>query len=109
MPPVIFVTPGYVDYAWVGHSRLGKTALVAFIELPFSISPVVSGLVFVLLFGAQGWFGGGLGAAAVQLWVVARTRFGVWLRIVAKRKSAMSGRPHGPYTVKKRRPVCGRP
>ena len=35
----------------------GKTLLVAFIELPFSISPVVSGLVFVLLFGAQGWFG----------------------------------------------------
>lgn len=35
----------------------GKTALVALIELPFSVSPVVSGLVFVLLFGAQGWFG----------------------------------------------------
>jgi sulfate transport system permease protein len=35
----------------------GKTALVAFIEVPFSVSPVVSGLVFVLLFGAQGWFG----------------------------------------------------
>jgi sulfate transport system permease protein len=35
----------------------GKAALVAFIELPFSVSPVVSGLVFVLLFGAQGWFG----------------------------------------------------
>ncbi|MFL6830019.1 MAG: sulfate ABC transporter permease subunit CysW [Sphingomicrobium sp.] len=35
----------------------GKTVLVAFIELPFSVSPVVSGLVFVLLFGAQGWFG----------------------------------------------------
>jgi sulfate transport system permease protein len=35
----------------------GKTALIAFIELPFSVSPVVSGLVFVLLFGAQGWFG----------------------------------------------------
>lgn len=35
----------------------GKTTLVALIELPFSISPVVSGLVFVLLFGAQGWFG----------------------------------------------------
>jgi sulfate transport system permease protein len=35
----------------------GKTALVSFIELPFSVSPVVSGLVFVLLFGAQGWFG----------------------------------------------------
>jgi sulfate transport system permease protein len=38
----------------------GKAALVALIELPFSVSPVVSGLVFVLLFGAQGWFGGWL-------------------------------------------------
>ena len=35
----------------------GKATLVALIELPFSISPVVSGLVFVLLFGAHGWFG----------------------------------------------------
>jgi sulfate/thiosulfate transport system permease protein len=35
----------------------GKTTLVSLIELPFSVSPVVSGLVFVLLFGAQGWFG----------------------------------------------------
>lgn len=35
----------------------GNAALVALIELPFSVSPVVSGLVFVLLFGAQGWFG----------------------------------------------------
>jgi sulfate transport system permease protein len=35
----------------------GKAALVAFIELPFSVSPVVSGLVFVLIFGAQGWLG----------------------------------------------------
>ena len=35
----------------------GKTALVTLIEIPFSVSPVVSGLVFVLVFGAQGWFG----------------------------------------------------
>jgi sulfate transport system permease protein len=35
----------------------GKSALIALIELPFSVSPVVSGLVFVLIFGAQGWFG----------------------------------------------------
>ena len=35
----------------------GKSALMALIDLPFSISPVVSGLVWVLLFGAQGWFG----------------------------------------------------
>jgi sulfate transport system permease protein len=35
----------------------GKSALVTFIDLPFSISPVISGLVFVLLYGANGWFG----------------------------------------------------
>jgi sulfate transport system permease protein len=35
----------------------GKTLLVTLIDLPFSVSPVISGLVFVLLFGAQGLFG----------------------------------------------------
>jgi sulfate transport system permease protein len=35
----------------------GKALLGALIDLPFSVSPVVSGLIYVLLFGAQGWFG----------------------------------------------------
>jgi sulfate transport system permease protein len=35
----------------------GKSVLLTAIDLPFSMSPVVSGLVWVLLFGAQGWFG----------------------------------------------------
>ncbi|MGW8136394.1 sulfate ABC transporter permease subunit CysW [Sphingomonas zeae] len=35
----------------------GKSLLISLIDLPFSVSPVVSGLVFVLLFGAQGWLG----------------------------------------------------
>jgi sulfate transport system permease protein len=35
----------------------GRTLLVTLIDLPFSVSPVVAGLVFVLLFGAQGYFG----------------------------------------------------
>jgi sulfate transport system permease protein len=35
----------------------GRRFLIAIIELPFAVSPVVSGLVFVLLFGAQGYFG----------------------------------------------------
>jgi sulfate transport system permease protein len=35
----------------------GKQLLVTLIDLPFSVSPVVAGLVYVLLFGAQGWFG----------------------------------------------------
>jgi sulfate transport system permease protein len=45
----------------------GKTLLVSLIELPFAVSPVVSGLVWVLLFGAQGWFAGALAAAHVQI------------------------------------------
>lgn len=35
----------------------GKSLLITLIDLPFSVSPVISGLVFVLLFGAQGFFG----------------------------------------------------
>jgi sulfate/thiosulfate transport system permease protein len=35
----------------------GRSVLVTLIDLPFSISPVVAGLVYVLLFGAQGWMG----------------------------------------------------
>jgi len=35
----------------------GKSLLITLIDLPFSVSPVISGLIFVLLFGSQGWFG----------------------------------------------------
>ncbi len=35
----------------------GKNLLITLIDLPFSVSPVISGLIYVLLFGAQGWFG----------------------------------------------------
>ena len=35
----------------------GKSVLLTLIDLPFSVSPVVSGLIYVLLFGMQGWFG----------------------------------------------------
>ena len=35
----------------------GKRVLITLIDLPFSVSPVISGLIYVLLFGAQGWFG----------------------------------------------------
>jgi sulfate transport system permease protein len=45
----------------------GKTALVTLIDLPFSVSPVVSGLVFVLLFGAQGLLGQWLTAHGVRI------------------------------------------
>jgi sulfate transport system permease protein len=35
----------------------GKSLLITLIDLPFAVSPVIAGLVFVLLFGSQGWFG----------------------------------------------------
>jgi len=35
----------------------GKSLLITLIDLPFAVSPVIAGLVFVLLFGAQGWLG----------------------------------------------------
>ena len=35
----------------------GKPFLITLIDLPFSVSPVVAGLIYVLVFGAQGWFG----------------------------------------------------
>lgn len=35
----------------------GKQFLITLIDLPFSVSPVVAGLVFILLFGSKGWFG----------------------------------------------------
>ncbi|NMK46694.1 sulfate ABC transporter permease subunit CysW [Achromobacter sp. Bel] len=38
----------------------GKQFLITLIDLPFSVSPVVAGLVFILLFGTQGWLGGWL-------------------------------------------------
>jgi sulfate transport system permease protein len=45
----------------------GKTLLISLIDLPFSVSPVISGLVFVLLFGAQGFFGPMMQAHDIQV------------------------------------------
>lgn len=45
----------------------GKAILLTLIDLPFSLSPVISGLVWVLLFGANGWFGPQLEAAGIQI------------------------------------------
>jgi sulfate transport system permease protein len=45
----------------------GKTLLISLIDLPFSVSPVISGLVFVLLFGAQGFFGPWMQAHNIQV------------------------------------------
>jgi sulfate transport system permease protein len=44
-----------------------KTFLISLIDLPFSVSPVISGLVFVLLFGAQGFWGPWMQAHNIQV------------------------------------------
>lgn len=45
----------------------GKSLLITLIDLPFAVSPVVSGLIFVLLFGLQGWLGPWLKTHDVQI------------------------------------------
>jgi sulfate transport system permease protein len=45
----------------------GKAFLTTLIDLPFSVSPVVAGLIYVLMFGAQGWFGPWLEAHDIKI------------------------------------------
>src|SRR3569832_314520 len=45
----------------------GKSLLISFIDLPFSVSPVIAGLIYVLLFGLQGWLGPWLDAHDIKL------------------------------------------
>jgi sulfate/thiosulfate transport system permease protein len=55
--------------AWViaRNQFKGRTLLMSIIDLPFSISPVVAGLMFVLLYGRNGWFGSLLGSMGVKI------------------------------------------
>jgi len=45
----------------------GRNLLITLIDVPFSVSPVISGMIFVLLFGAQGWFGSWLAARDLKI------------------------------------------
>lgn len=54
-------------YACTKFDFPGRRALIVLIELPLSISPVVSGLVWVLLFGRNGWFGPFLEAHGIRI------------------------------------------
>ncbi|WP_269713765.1 sulfate ABC transporter permease subunit CysW [Caulobacter sp. NIBR2454] len=45
------------SWAVAKHEFWGKSFLITLIDLPFSVSPVVAGLIYVLVFGMQGWFG----------------------------------------------------
>jgi sulfate transport system permease protein len=45
----------------------GKSLLLTLVDLPFSVSPVISGLIYVLLYGAHGWFGPTLDAWGIKV------------------------------------------
>jgi len=45
----------------------GKSLLITLIDLPIAVSPVISGMLFVLLFGMRGWFGGWLAANGISI------------------------------------------
>ena len=70
---VAIVVPANVAFgvaaAWaIAKFRFrGKSILTTLIDLPFAVSPVISGLIYVLVFGAQGWFGPWLIAHNVRI------------------------------------------
>lgn len=54
-------------WAIAKHDFKGKSFVITLIDLPFSVSPVIAGLVYVLLFGAQGYFGAWLQAYGIEI------------------------------------------
>ena len=58
-----------ISAAWAiaKYEFRGKAFLTTLVDLPFSVSPVVAGLIYVLMFGAQGWFGPWLQAHDIQI------------------------------------------
>jgi len=58
-----------VSAAWAiaKFNFTGKSFLLTLIDLPFSVSPVIAGLIYVLLFGAQGWLGPWLKAHDIEI------------------------------------------
>ncbi|WNC22171.1 sulfate ABC transporter permease subunit CysW [Thermosynechococcus sp. PP22] len=54
-------------WAIARHRFAGRTLLLSIIDLPFSISPVVAGLMLVLVYGRNGWFGGWLQALDIRV------------------------------------------
>jgi len=54
-------------WAIAKYEFTGKAFLTTLVDLPFSVSPVVAGLIYVLMFGAQGWFGPWLQAQDIKI------------------------------------------
>jgi sulfate transport system permease protein len=55
------------SWAIARFNFIGRSLLITLIDLPFAVSPVISGLIYVLLFGLHGWFGPWLRAHHLQV------------------------------------------
>ena len=89
----------------------GKQLLITLIDLPFSVSPVIAGLIYVLLFGAQGWFGPWLHGARHQDHLRrAGHRAGHHLRHLPVRRPRADPADAGAgHARRRRRPWCSAP
>lgn len=65
--PLNLVFGVMASWAIAKFSFPGKNLLITLVDLPFSVSPVISGLIYVLLFGRQGWFGPWLEANDIKI------------------------------------------
>ncbi len=65
--PINIVTGVAAAWAVARFRFFGRNLLVSLIDLPFSVSPVIAGLIYVLLFGAQGYFGPYLRSHGIQI------------------------------------------
>jgi sulfate transport system permease protein len=69
----LFVVPANIVFglcaAWViaRHQFRGRTFLISLLDIPFAVSPVVAGLMIVLLYGRNGWFGPWLEAHNIKI------------------------------------------
>ena len=66
---------------------VGKSVLITLIDLPYSVSPVIAGMIFVLLFGRQGWFGPWLDAHDLHI-VFSAVRESSWRRSSSRSRSS---------------------
>src|SRR5690348_401759 len=65
--PLNAVSGVAASWAMARFTFRGKALLGALIDLPFAVSPVIAGLIYVLLFGIQGWFGPWLDAHGIRI------------------------------------------
>lgn len=65
--PINFVFGVAAAWAITKFEFRGKAILISFIDMPFAISPVVVGLIFIILFGTQGWLGPWLAAHELRI------------------------------------------